>query len=166
MNLIVEKIKEDEKLILAHLLELYEYDFSEYNHNDVSQLGLYGYSYLDYYWTEDNRFAYFIKIDGKYAGFVMICDYCYVSKNDDRFFMSEFFVMKKYRKQGIGMTVLKKIFDLHKGKWELSVYPKNKPSVNFWKKAIHEYAKNLYQCIENVPDIYDDSDAIVYLFEV
>lgn len=162
----IERVNEDEKLVLAHLIELYEYEFSEYNQNDVNHLGLYGYSYLDYYWTEDNRFAYFIKVEGRLAGFVMICDYCYISKDENRLFMSEFFIMKKYRRKGLGFLTLKEIFKIHQGRWELSVHPKNKPSVRFWEKAIKLFSKGGYSYIENVPDIYDDSDAMVYLFEV
>ena len=65
MNVKLMKVKEEQKSILAHLIELYEYDFSEFEDNDVNAYGLYGYSYLDYYWTEAGRYAYFIQVDGK-----------------------------------------------------------------------------------------------------
>lgn len=45
----IEAVKEEQREILAHLIELYEYDFSEYEDSDVNAYGLYGYSYLDYY---------------------------------------------------------------------------------------------------------------------
>jgi len=62
----------EDREILANLLEKYDYEFSQYDDRDVNKLGLYGYKYLDFYWTEDDRFAYFIEVDGKLAGFVMV----------------------------------------------------------------------------------------------
>jgi hypothetical protein len=97
MNLV--RVTEDKVPVLARLLELYEYEFSGFEHTDVNEDGCFGYPYLKIYFTEPKRFAYFIEVDHKLAGFVMVCDYCYVSQ-DDRLFMAEFFVMKKYRQLG------------------------------------------------------------------
>ena len=44
----------------------------EDGYGDVNDDGAYGYRYLDHYWTEEGRYAYFIKVSGKLAGFVMI----------------------------------------------------------------------------------------------
>lgn len=166
MHVEVVPVLEEEKTILSQLIELYEYDFSEYENTDVNALGRYGYSYLDYYWTEPNRYAYFIKVDGKLAGFVMVCGYCYVSKGEDTLFMAEFFVMRKYRKHGIGKMAAKNVFDLHKGKWELTVHPKNPVSIKFWNSVIKNSVGHDYQKLENVSGVYEDALAIAYLFEI
>jgi predicted acetyltransferase len=166
MRIEVIPVLEAEKTILGNLIELYEYDFSEFQNTDVNSLGLYGYSYLDYYWTENRRFPYFIKVDGKLAGFVMVCGHCYVSKDNETLFMSEFFIMKKYRRNGIGKTVAKEVFNLHKGKWELTIHPKNPVALQFWPAVIEDCVGNAYSVIENVPHVYDDELALVYLFEL
>jgi len=165
MNVDIKKVAEEEREILARLLELYEYDFSGYNDVDVNFLGLYGYTYLDYYWTENRRFPYFIKIDGKLAGFVMICDLCYVSKDIDTLFMSEFFVMKKYRRKGIGKSVAQEIFSMHSGKWELTVHPNNKGSQLFWEAVIKETVGENFIKHSNVEGVFDDVQAIAYTFK-
>ena len=77
-------------------VEKYDYEFSQYDQRDVNHLGLYGYDYLDYYWTEADRWAFFIKVDQKLAGFVMINTYREVEV-ESRYSMAEFFVMHKYR---------------------------------------------------------------------
>ena len=159
-------VKEEEKTILGHLLELYNYDFSEFEDTDVNALGLYGYSYLDCYWTDDSRYAYFIKVDGKLAGFVMVCDYCYVSKDRDTLFLSEFFVRRKYRRKGIGEIAAKEVFNKHKGKWELTMHPKNTTALKFWKKVVTEVAGKTLKTHKNVDDVYPNSKAIAYTFEV
>ncbi len=166
MTVEVVAVLEEEKMILSHLIELYQYDFSEYENTDVNALGLYGYSYLDYYWTEPKRYAYFIKVNGKLAGLVMVCGHCYISKGNDTLFMAEFFVMKKYRKQGIGKMAAKIVLQLHVGKWELTVHPKNPVSIKFWNSVIKDAVGENYQKIENVLGVYENALAIAYLFEI
>lgn len=166
MSVEIVKVEEEQREILAHLIELYEYDFSEYENSDVNSYGLYGYSYLDYYWTEEKRYAYFIKVDGKLAGFVMVCGFCYVSQDNDTLFMSEFFVMKKYRKQGIGKKVAMEVLKMHPGKWELTVHPNNPISHKFWESVIKQASVGNIQVVENVEDVYDDALATAYLFQV
>lgn len=165
MTIELIKVPVEEREVLARLLELYEYDFSEYTQEDVNPLGLYGYMYLDYYWTEKRRFPYFIKVDGKLAGFVMICDYCYLSKDKDTLFVAEFFIMKKYRRNGIGLKAAKQVLNLHPGKWELTTHPDNQTSVKFWEKVVKSNAKT-YEFHENVAEVYDNALAYAYTFTI
>lgn len=71
MDIKIVPIEEKDKQILANLLELYEYDFSEFSNSDLDENGRYGYKYLDNYWQEENRHPFFIKVDDKLAGFVL-----------------------------------------------------------------------------------------------
>ncbi len=65
MEVEIKEVSIDEKEILRNLQEKYDYEFSQWNKKDVNKLGLYGYDYLDYYWVEDKRHAFFIMVDGK-----------------------------------------------------------------------------------------------------
>ena len=117
MKTTLRKAELEDREILANLIEKYEYEFSQYNNKDVNKFGLYGYKYLDYYWTEPNRWAYFIEVDEKLAGFVMVNDY---PESEDRrtdFVISEFFIMHKYRRKGIGKKAFFMAADLHRGTW-------------------------------------------------
>jgi hypothetical protein len=71
MRVELKQVTVDEKEILRNLLEKYNYEFSKWDKRDVNKLGLYGYPFLDYYWTEDKRWAYFIFADDNIAGFAM-----------------------------------------------------------------------------------------------
>lgn len=137
MDFELVQVKEEEKEILRNLLEKYLYEFSQWELSDVNPLGLYGYSYLDNYWTEKNRWAFFLKADGKLAGLAMVCDYPEAGKTD--YCMSEFFVMHKYRRCGLGKWAVFQLFDRFKGTWQLKRHPKNLPSVHFWDKVVSEY---------------------------
>ncbi|MCL1996469.1 MAG: GNAT family N-acetyltransferase [Defluviitaleaceae bacterium] len=168
MHVSLRKIELEEREILANLLEKYDYEFSQYDNRDVNKLGLYGYQYLDCYWWEDeNRWAYFIEVDSKLAGFIMINDYPEAADRKTDFVISEFFVMYKYRRMGIGEKALFTALDLHRGTWHLKRHPKNENSVYFWNNAINEYTNGKYEMIESYPNTeYDDGTlADVFFFD-
>ena len=72
MKLKCVKATIDQKPVLANLIELYTYDFTEDNDFDIGDDGFYSYKYLPLYWCMPNRFPYIIYIDDKIAGFVLI----------------------------------------------------------------------------------------------
>ena len=116
MNMELVPVKASKKEILRNLLEKYDYEFSQYDQKDVNDLGLYGYDYLDHYWTEEGRHAFFIRVDGRLAGFVMINTFPEVEEPTD-YTLAEFFVMYKYRGRGVGRSAAFQVFDRFPGKW-------------------------------------------------
>ena len=166
MNISIVLISKGEKDILRNLLEKYEYEWSQYDGRDVNDLGLYGYDYLDNYWTEENRFPYFVKVDGKLAGFVMVNDYP-IENMKTKYSMSEFFILYKYRKMGVGTFVVNEILKKYKGKWGLMYHPKNIISKNFWHKVIKDFTDGWYELIKDNKDAYyeDGTIAEILLFE-
>ena len=72
MQVEVIKATIEQKSVLANLLELYAYDFTEFCDFDIGDDGFYGYERLPLYWTEPTRFPYLIYVDKKIA--------CYSSK--------------------------------------------------------------------------------------
>ncbi len=151
MTMNLRQAELEDREILANLLEKYDYEFSQYDGRDVNRLGLYGYEYLDYYWTEDKRWAYFIEVNGKLAGFAMVIDMPEVEGTQTDFQMAEFFVMNKYRRSGVGKWAVYKVFDKHKGRWQLRRHPKNTASVHFWDNVINEYTKGNFELIKSHP---------------
>ncbi len=139
MNIQLVGVDEAEKSVLRQLLELYIYDFSEYDQADVNQHGLYGYAYLDLYWTQEARHPFFIVVDGKLAGFVLVSDHCRVLDGRNARSISEFFVMRKHRRKGVGKLVAWQIFDLFPGQWEVGQYDKNQAAKIFWEQVIGAY---------------------------
>lgn len=157
MNIELKRVAADEKEILRNLLEKYDYEFSQWDKRDVNKLGLYGYEYLDNYWTEKNRFAYFILVEEHIAGFVMVNNYPEAEDQKTDFTVAEFFVMYKYRKCGVGSFAARQAFDLHQGKWQLKMHPHNIPSVHFWNKVVGEYTNGDYKLVTSYPGTeYDD----------
>src|SRR3954454_24784822 len=103
---------QDYKAVIRNLMQFYIYDFSEYVNCDVEQNGLFSaYPDLDNYWKEaGDKCAYVIKKQGRYIGFVLLG----ALKSEKQFSIAEFFVMKKYRGQGVGKAVAMQLFGLYK----------------------------------------------------
>lgn len=134
-----------ERPVLRQLLELYQYDFSEFDGSDLSPLGLYDYPYLDHYWSEPERSPFLVRVNGSLAGFVLVARYNYLSGLKDTWVMAEFFVLRKYRRQGIGEQVARFIFDQFPGDWQVGQIIENTPATLFWRKVIARYTQDNFQ---------------------
>ncbi|MBP7402067.1 MAG: GNAT family N-acetyltransferase [Clostridia bacterium] len=151
MDIQVVPVTLDEKEILRNLYEKYAYEFSQYNGLDVNPLGLYGFKYLDHYWTQAGCFPFFIKVDARLAGLILVNNYPEDADETD-YTMSEFFVMHKYRKQGVGRYAASFVFDRFKGCWQLKRHPKNLASVRFWDSVVTQYTHGDYRMVRTGPE--------------
>jgi predicted acetyltransferase len=139
MKLEIIKATLDQKPVLANLLELYSYEFSEFHDFDVGSDGLYGYNYLSLYWTEVSRSPYLIYVEDGLAGFALVKKGCSISGNLEAWDMAEFFVMKKYKRQGVGTAAALKIWQQLKGNWQIRVSVKNQVACLFWLQTIKAF---------------------------
>lgn len=167
MTVILKPVGIDDKEILRNLLEKYDYEFSQWDKRDVNKLGLYGYQYLDYYWTEPNRYAYFILADDQLAGFAMVNDFPEAPDKATDYALSEFFVMYKYRRMGVGRSAAQQIFNRFRGRWQLKRHPKNQPSVVFWDNVIDTYTQGHYSLVKGYPgtEYADGTPGDVFFFD-
>ena len=143
VNITVRPVPFEEKPVLRNLIHLYLYDMSEFDNEDVGSHGLFEYKYLDHYWTEADRHAFFIEVDGHLAGFVLVNRHSIVVENANT--IAEFFVMKKYRRKGIGSQVAREVFDRLPGEWEIRELYDNTAAHAFWRSVIGAYTSGQYQ---------------------
>jgi predicted acetyltransferase len=150
MNVEIIKASGGYKQVISNLMQFYMYDFSEFTGSDVEPDGLFGdYLQLENYWKEENqRFPYIIKKDEKYMGLVFVR---IIQTEEKQYFsIAEFFIMRKYRRKGIGRMVAEQVFNLHRGQWEVYQMEANKSAREFWRKIILEYTKGRFkERIEN-----------------
>ena len=145
MDITLHLMSVQEKPLLTRLMELYSYEFTRYSDDDISEFGYYGYAHIDDYWNEDGRFPYLIRVDGKIAGFALICPHCDYRKEKNARCFGEFFVMLKYRRMGVGYEVASRLFDMHPGPWEICYWPNNLPASKFWQIVVERYTNNRYE---------------------
>ncbi|MGO9873352.1 MAG: GNAT family N-acetyltransferase [Acidimicrobiia bacterium] len=118
-----------DKIAIRHLLELYVYDFSDFTDWDVDEHGLFGYRYLDHYWTEPDRHPFMIRVNGRIAGFAFV-------RSGRPHDMAEFFVLRKYRGRGVGVQAARSLFANFPGDWQVRQLAANAPATAFWRVAI------------------------------
>jgi predicted acetyltransferase len=58
--------------------------------------------------------------------------------------MSEFFVLRPWRRLGIGRNAATLIFNRFAGQWEVTEYLRNANSVRFWRQVINAYTSGHY----------------------
>ena len=152
MDIRIEPILIEQKSVFSQLMELCNYEFSEYEDSDLNEYGYYGYSHIDDYWNECGRFPYFIRVNGKLAGFALVTSRCHYLESPDAHNIAEFFVMIKYRRKGVGRFVAKEVFNKHKGMWEVLQIPTNIRAQKFWKSVIDEYTNGAYEECGSIND--------------
>jgi predicted acetyltransferase len=118
------------KPVIRRLLELNAHDFSAIDGRDLGPHGEYGYPYLDHYWTEAGwRQPYLVTADGRIAG-------CALVRLGDPNEFGEFFVVRKYRRAGVGTAAARSVLRRHPGTWSVHQLPGNDGAVAFWRRAI------------------------------
>ncbi len=152
----------DQLPILANLLELYAHDFSEFHNLEIGEDGRFGYQPLPLYWSEPNRHPFLIRVDGKLAGLVFVKKGSDISGREAVWDMAEFFILRGYRRRGIGTKVAHKVWRQFPGSWEVRVMQANVSAKRFWADAISTFAGSVIHPvrIENGGECWD-----MFLFE-
>lgn len=148
MNVNVQTADVYQKKVLKNLVQLYKYDFTEFDPEDVNDDGEYECPYFDEYWTEASRFPFLFKVEDNYAGFALIRKINDSLKGQSYYSVAEFFVMKKYRKSGVGKQAACYLFDVLPGRWQVSEMEENEPAIKFWRKIINEYTNGQFTEID------------------
>jgi predicted acetyltransferase len=130
----------DQESILANLLELYAHDFSEFHNLDLGTDGRFGYGSLPLYWSEPERHPFLSRMNGELAGLVLVKKGSEVSGNENVWDMAEFFVLRGYRRRGIGTQIAHEVWRRFPGPWEVRVMQSNVPACEFWAHAVSMFA--------------------------
>lgn len=119
----------DERSVVRRLLQLYHYDFSELDGSDVDPHGEFLHRYFDEYWIDTDRKAFLFRVGGAWAGLALV----FTGEPHD---VAEFFVMRKYRRRGVGGRAAVSLFQRFPGTWTVRQQLANPGATAFWRKAI------------------------------
>jgi predicted acetyltransferase len=136
---VIPAAREQERT-LANLLELYVHDFSEFCELETGPDGKFGYPHLALYWSEAGRHPFLLKVDGKLAGLSLVRRGSQISGDASVWDMAEFFVLRAYRRRGIGIAAAHQVWKQLPGRWEVRVMECNIPALYFWSNAIEKFA--------------------------
>jgi predicted acetyltransferase len=144
MNVALVRATRSQTSVLDHLLQLYEYDYSEYGRVDVDSNGVFPTVDTEALWQPDDH-VFLIQVDANLAGFAFVTRHQSYLGDGDAVLLSEFFVMRKYRRSGIGEHVALTLFDRFPGRWEVGTPHGNLGGQAFWRSVLGRYAPDMYQ---------------------
>jgi predicted acetyltransferase len=133
-----------ERGALENLFQLYVYDWSEIRPLDVGEDGRFDDYPLEAYWLEEWRHPFLLRVDGKLAGFALVSERSRLTGAAGVTDMAELFVMRRYRRQGVGRAAAFAAFDRFKGAWEIRQRAENAEATAFWRRAIDRYTNGNY----------------------
>ncbi len=136
--------KPSDAALLANLLELYIHDLSAaFPAIELGLDGRFGYGKLPLYWSEpESRFPFLIRYGDRVVGFALVTRGSPASAEPDVFDIAEFFVIRRYRRSGVGQRAALLVWDRFPGRWTVRVSEGNTGALPFWNRIIAEYTSN------------------------
>ena len=139
VNIAIIPALEEQAPILANMFELYAHDFSEFIDLRLGADGRFGYTYLPMYWKEPGHYPFFILVNGSFAGFVFVRKGSRISGAANVWDIAEFFILRGFRRAGIGSRVAMSVWQQFPGQWEVRVLQRNQQARKFWTCAIDAF---------------------------
>jgi predicted acetyltransferase len=162
MKITLEKVSEAKKHILKNLYSLYLHDLSEYTEGlDLSPDGSFEFDSFDLIWEGKGLTPFFLKSDTSIVGFLLLLERPFLKKDYD-YSINDIFILKKYRRKGIAISVLKDLFEEKPGRFFIIELATNTPAIKFWRRALEEL--NLEYNEEEV--LIDEDECLVQTFTV
>ncbi len=131
----------EQKPTVGNLLELYMHDFSGFVDLEIEADGRFGYKNLDLYWTDPHRLPFLIYVNRKLAGFALVAGFHKDTAGAWVWDMAEFFILRGYRRRGIGAEAAEQVWRRFPGCWEVRVRALNEPAYRFWRRALASFSK-------------------------
>ena len=124
------------------MLELYQHDLSDLWDQDLDVHGEYGYA-LDRFWSDPDCRAYVATVGDRYAGFALVDRASKVEP--DAWWMDQFFILKKYRRGGVGRHLARRVLVSLPGRWEVGQMPENRAAQAFWRSVVAGCTENEFE---------------------
>lgn len=124
--------------VFTRLMQLYVHDLTDLVPMDIEDDGRFAFAPEERYWSESRFHPSFVRVDGRLAGFVVVDDVSRLT-GEPVSDMSQFFILKKFRRTGVGARAARLAFDRRPGPWEVRQATSNLPAIVFWRRVIAEY---------------------------
>jgi predicted acetyltransferase len=132
-NLSISKIGPESEIMLGDLFEHYLQDMAEWFEVDS------GYD-TSLVWEQGYE-AYLAKVGDSLAGFALVGSAVEWLGDIGAHDIHEFFVLRRFRRSGIGQRMATLLWNEQPGEWLVRVLEANAPAVGFWRKAISNYSR-------------------------
>jgi predicted acetyltransferase len=141
----LERATPDMSPLLENLLELYIHDLSEIFAVELGPDGRFGYAKLPLYWADPvGRHIFLIKYGSRVAGLAMATRGSPASQRPTDLDVAEFFVLRAFRRLGVGRQAAFMLWDTIRGQWVVRVVERNGTGVNFWGEVVRSYTSGMF----------------------
>ncbi len=160
-DIVVAEATEDDKPVIRNLGRMYLYDFSEFTSTRCPDDGMFACTGYPQYWQREDCVPFIVRTrEGELVGFALVNRGVYGEHVSD---IGEFFILRKFRRRGIGQAVAHRIFDRFPGPWIVRQLLENGPAITFWQKVVNRCTGGCYKMSrERVPP--DDHEMNVIRF--
>lgn len=152
-----------EARIVANLINLYLFEFSDVDGRDIGDDARFQYAALPAYWIEEGRHPFLIRVDGQLAGFALVAERRVFDPGVPGHEMVEFFVLRKYRRRHVGEQAAWQLLDRFPGPWVVPQHHLNLAAHAFWRAVIGGYTCGQYR--EEVWTAAGTEPGIVHIFD-
>lgn len=142
LRLVISRIGPESDALLRNLMEHYCHDMSEWFDLDTGSDGRYSYDTASV-WAKGYE-AYLAKVDESIAGFALVGPASEWLGEVGAHDVHEFFILRKFRRRGVGLSLARFLWDEHPGEWLVRVLEANAAAVSFWRGAISAYSSGVY----------------------
>jgi predicted acetyltransferase len=149
-DLAISRIGPEADALLRNLFEHYCYDMSEWFDFDTRDDGSCSYDTASV-WAGEYA-AYLAKIGSSIVGFALIGSGAHWLGDIGARDVHELFVLRKFRRRGVGQRMATLLWNEHPGEWLVRVFETSAPAVLFWRDAISDYSLGSYREEQRVID--------------
>jgi len=127
---------------LLRLLEQHYRDLSEFTPWLFRIHEPFDYPALPSYWTEPDRHPFLFRVAERLAGFALVQQRSHLSGSPGINDIAEFFVLREYRRRGIGRSAAHAVFQAFPGTWEVRVRECNTIGLSFWENTVETFTQS------------------------
>jgi predicted acetyltransferase len=138
VQLVLRELTPETRPVVERLWQLYRHDLSEFRGthgpsgfrgvlpDEEGTFKLRG--LVPFLEADPDRWGYLFSSGSSPVGFALIA-----GLSSDKRLMSEFFVVRGARRQGLGRAAVRELFSLHPGEWEIPFQESNDGAARFWR---------------------------------
>jgi predicted acetyltransferase len=155
----MERVDRAADAVLRNLFEHYMHDMAEWFEFDTNEDGAYAYP-TNKVWEQGC--AVFLAYSARTPiGFALVDTAGTQIPGSAARDLKEFFVIRRHRRDGIGRTFARYVWDQYPGPWLVRVYRRNVPAMPFWRGVIAEYTHGQFH---EAPHTKDGRDWSYFTF--
>lgn len=147
MTLQILRASPNEYPILRNLYPLYLHDLSEFGGGyTLDAQGIWQPDHLSTWLSESEQVhPLLFRLEGLPVGFAFVAQapFPYMTPGRD-YQLSEFFILRSKRRQGLGHQAALAVLNRFRGVWEMAQLRENHAAIAFWNRVLTEYTRGRF----------------------